>query len=235
MSTRKGVTASKSSSSSKSSSKTKKVKKQELSKEDKAIIESNVAYFLGSSKGDIKLLSNFSKCEINIDNVLYPSGEHAYHGEKYRQLGLVSQDSKRRDDLLKYSEKFTSTGEFKDLFEGKVKSKGGKKGLELEADEMKTWGDIYVDTQKKICLWKYEMCPNVKEALANTGSKLLVHLASRQNAIKVSKSTKPNNGLANAEGICIVENGKVKVLGPNMLGKIWTEIRDNARLSEVVS
>jgi len=224
MSTRKGGTASKSSSS-ESSSKTKKVKKQELSKEDKAIIDSNVAYFLGRSKGDIKLLSNFSKCEINIDNVLYPSGEHAYHGEKYRQLGLLSQVSKRRDDLLKYSEKFTSTGEYKDLFEGKVKSKGGKNGLRLEEDEMKTWGEIYLDSQKKICLWKYKMCPGVKEALANTGSKLLVHLASRKNAIQVSKSTKPNNGLANAEGICIVENGKVKVLGPNMLGKIWMEIR----------
>jgi predicted NAD-dependent protein-ADP-ribosyltransferase YbiA (DUF1768 family) len=235
MSTRKGGTASKSSSSSKSSSKTKKVKKQELSKEDKAIIESNVVYFLGKSKGDIKLLSNFSKCEINIDNVLYPSGEHAYHGEKYRQLGLLSEEPKRREDLLKYSENFTISGDYKDLFEGKVKAKGGKNGLRLEEGEMKTWGDIYVETQKKICRWKYDMCPGVKQALMSTGDKLLVHLASRKNAIQVSKSTKPNNGLANAEGICIVENGKVKVLGPNMLGKIWTEIRDNVKLSEVVS
>jgi len=226
MYSRRGGSSSKSSSS-KSSSKTKKVKKQELSKEDKAIIESQVVYFLGKTKGDIKLLSNFAKCEINIDNVMYPSGEHAYHGEKYRQLGLVSTDPKRQDELLKYSEKFTSTGDYKDLFEGKVKAKGGKSGLRLEEAELKTWDEIYVETQKKICRWKYDMCPDVKKTLIDTGNKLLVHLASRKNAIQVSKSTKPNNGLANAEGICIVENGNVKVLGPNMLGKIWMEIRDN--------
>jgi len=211
------------------SNKTEKVKKQDLSKEDKAIIDSNVAYFLGKTKGDIKLLSNFAKCEINIDNILYPSGEHAYHGEKHRQLSLLSQDPKRRDALFKYSEKFTSTGDFKDLFNGKVKEKGGKSETELPLSkiESKTWDEIYLVTQRKICRWKYDMCPGVKQALANTGNKLLVHLASRKNAFQVSKNPKLNNGLANAEGICIVENGKVKVLGLNMLGKIWMEIRDS--------
>ncbi len=40
--------------------------------------------FYSKSK-DGQCLSNFSPHQIEIDGKIYPTGEHAFHGEKYKQ------------------------------------------------------------------------------------------------------------------------------------------------------
>jgi len=213
------------------SAKNKTVKKKpqpKLSKEDQELIDGKVIYFDSKAKGDIKVLSNFQKCEIKVDDISYPSGEHAYHGEKYRQIGLRTENEERKKKLLEYAKKFTSTGEFEDLFDGKIKSKGGKKGLALDAEESKLWSSIGLESQGKISKWKLNHCENVKEVLMGTGSKLLVHRKGRTNAITFSKDPAKYNKTI-WEGLCVVEDGKVKVYGKNLLGKVWMDIRNEMK------
>jgi predicted NAD-dependent protein-ADP-ribosyltransferase YbiA (DUF1768 family) len=216
--------------SSSSKNKTEKKKPQpKMSKEDEKLIESAVVYFDSKSKGDIKVLSNFYKCDIKVDNTFYPSGEHAYHGQKYKQIAAETTNitgNKRKNELEDYADKFTSSGEFKDLFDGKIKTKGGKKGMMLDEEERKLWsGSLGEKVQEEICQWKFDHCDKVKETLLATGDKTLVHRKGRTNAIEFSKNEKKQRDTI-WEGLCVVEDGKVKVYGSNILGKVWMRIRE---------
>jgi predicted NAD-dependent protein-ADP-ribosyltransferase YbiA (DUF1768 family) len=206
----------------------KKKPKPKMSKEDEKLIESEVVYFDSKSKGDIKVLSNFYKCDIKVDNTLYPSGEHAFHGEKYKQIaekGTNITGTKRKKELEDYGEKFTSSGEFKDLFDGKIKTKGGKKGMMLDENERKLWASLGEKVQEEISQWKFDHCDKVKETLLATGDKTLVHRKGRTNALEFAKNEKKQKDTI-WEGLCVVEDGKVKVYGKNILGKVWMKIRE---------
>jgi hypothetical protein len=141
--------------SSSSKNKTEKKKPQpKMSKEDEKLIESEVVYFDSKSKGDIKVLSNFYKCDIKVDNTMYPSGEHAYHGQKYKQIAAETTNitgNKRKNELEDYADKFTSSGEFKDLFDGKIKTKelsSKETPQELFAEEEEKEEDYAKDSAK---------------------------------------------------------------------------------------
>jgi predicted NAD-dependent protein-ADP-ribosyltransferase YbiA (DUF1768 family) len=80
-----------------------------------------------SGKKEFRSLSNFYECDILIDNRLYQTGEHAFHGEKYFRLGVECDDVCRKNELLEYSNKFLKSS----IFETPniAKKMGGKKSV----------------------------------------------------------------------------------------------------------
>ena len=96
----------------------------------------------------------------------------------------------------------------------------------LDEEERKLWsGSLGEKVQEEICQWKFDHCDKVKETLLATGDKTLVHRKGRTNAIEFSKNEKKQRDTF-WEGLCVVEDGKVKVYGSNILGKVWMRIRE---------
>ena len=60
-----------------------------------------------------------------------------------------------------------------------AKRAGGKKGLKLSPEEIEQWSTISINVQEDICKYKLENDEAVKNDLAKSGDKLLVHTASR--------------------------------------------------------
>ena len=185
-------------------------------KTDKKMLEEGVINFFGK-KEEYRSLSNFSVFEVVIRGVIYESGEHAYHGEKFKVLGEICEDVKRKEELLSYSVKFMKPSLFG--FGNDVKSKGGKKGFKLTDEEMSIWSVISIDVQRAICRYKVDNYESVRMDLVNSGVKLLVHPAMRCSDEKVLSNMWCGRGK--------VIDGKIVVIGRNMLGVLWTEIRDN--------
>ena len=162
-------------------------------------------------------LSNFYDCLVEIDGKKYSSGEKAFHGMKYYTLSNLSSGG-RRNELYNYSVKFEIGMEFDKLSNNVVKQKGGKKGLFLSDMEQKLWNSKAKDIQYQICKYKYDNCKEVRECLKKTDDKILIHPALRCNDEKLK---------------CMIWNGRAKVIndeivviGLNLLGKIWTELRN---------
>ena len=167
-------------------------------------------------------LSNFYelniKLEWNGEILEYRSGECAFHGMKYREIGLRSKNKERSSQLEDYGEKFEIHSDFGQMSNREIKKKGGKKGLKLELDELKIWSDVCVYVQRKICRYKYDNYEIIREVLNSSKGKVLIHPAMRCNEEKVKRKF--------WEGKGIVQNGEIVVLGGNVLGKLWMEIRD---------
>jgi predicted NAD-dependent protein-ADP-ribosyltransferase YbiA (DUF1768 family) len=185
-----------------------------MNKSDKKMLEEGVINFF-DKKEEYKSLSNFSALEVVIGERNYESGEHAYHGEKYRLLGELCEDEKRKKELIDYSEKFVKPSLFG--YGNEVKSKGGKKGLIINESERSIWFDIGINLQRKICKYKYDNYVVVRTDLIKSGTKLLVHPAMRCNEEKVKEKL--------WEGRGIIVDGKIEIIGMNMLGKLWMELR----------
>ena len=94
---------------------------------------------------------------------------------------------------------------------------GGKKGLLLSGEELKLWSSISVNVQREICDWKFDHYEEVRNDLIKSGTKILVHPALRCSEDKLKDRL--------WEGKAIVTGGKVEILGRNLLGKIWMELR----------
>lgn len=192
-----------------------------MSKSDKKILEENVINFFGK-KEDYRCLSNFWMCDVSIicddDSVIhYESGEHCFHGEKYRRIANLCSDPLRKMKLIEYANTFISPSPYK---EGNVvKKMGGKKGLLLNDDELRVWSSISIKVQREICRWKLENYIEVRNDLMRSGDKILVHPAMRCSEEKVKSRL--------WEGKGVIEGGRVVVLGQNMLGNIWIELRSN--------
>jgi predicted NAD-dependent protein-ADP-ribosyltransferase YbiA (DUF1768 family) len=187
--------------------------KKESTMDDDTFIKNNVIYFFGKKK-DYQTLSNFYLCDIIIDGIVYESGEHAFHGEKYRRLSEVSPNLQRQKVLFDYSKKFRKPSN-KSCIE--IKRLGGKKGLALDSSEIALWTDISIDVQNKISAYKLENYEEVRNDLIRSESKLLVHTAQRCSIDKCNERF--------WEGKAIVSNGEIKILGKNMLGNIWMNLR----------
>ena len=185
-----------------------------MNKADKKFLDNYIINFFGK-KEKCKSLSNFSELEVVIRGVVYESGEHCYNGEKYRVLGEICEDVKRKEELLSYSVKFAKPSLFG--FGNAVKSKGSKKAFVLSNEEMSYWLSVCVDVQREMCLYKYENYEVVRDDLVNSGVKLLVHPAMRVSDQKVLE----NIWCGRAK----VVDGKIEVIGRNMLGELWMELR----------
>jgi predicted NAD-dependent protein-ADP-ribosyltransferase YbiA (DUF1768 family) len=165
-----------------------------------------------SEQGDADC--TFSMC--NGVKRIYESGEHCFHGEKYIRLGELCEDETRKKVLLDYGSTFMKPSQYKT---GTVAKKmGGKKGLLLNGIELKLWTAISIEVQHQICMWKVNNYEEVRNDLMKSGNKILIHPAMR-----CSQEILEN--YRTWEGKGIVVDGKIVVLGKNLLGNIWMEYR----------
>jgi len=183
------------------------------------ILSNGVINFF-SRKKEYRSLSNFWENDIIIidggEKRIYESGEHCFHGEKYIRLGLLCEDETRKNVLLDYGSTFMKPSQYKNgAF---AKKMGGKKGLMLNSIELKLWTGISIGVQHQICMWKVNNYEEVKKDLLKSGNKILIHPAMRCSQEKLENSR-------TWEGKGIVVDGKIVVLGKNLLGNIWMEYR----------
>ena len=170
--------------------------------------EQNYLKFFSKSR-EGKVLSNFAPIEVEINRVKYKTGEHAFHGEKYRNLAeMYDHTDKRYQVLKKYSKKFRG-----ETFEtpGEAKKGGGKQGMMLNPDEIEEWNVLSYDIQRKISEYKFENNEEVRKVIEESDDRYLLHQENR---------ARPTN----------IWGGKVckktgEIIGKNKLGEIWMEIR----------
>ena len=178
--------------------------------------------FFGKKKEGCEL-SNFYKGRVTVDGRKYSSGEHAFHGSKYIEISKELHGA-RKLDFEEYGKNFEEEGEFGMMEGNEVKKRGGKGkcGKKLNEEEIRIWSERSVKVQEKICVYKVENDENVKRVLMSTCSKVLIHPAMRCSEEKVKDKFWEGRGIEN-------ENGEIVVLGRNMLGIIWMEIRNKLR------
>ena len=172
----------------------------------------NVINFF-SRKQEFRSLSNFWEGDIQIASRLYESGEHCFHGEKYYRLADLSTNLLRKALLLDYSQLFMKPS-YKSAAD--AKTLGSAKGLRLTSEELAQWSSISVEVQKEICRWKLDNYKEVRDDLIKSGSKILIHPVMRYSHVE----SRIWEGKAT-----LLHDGKLVVLGQNMLGKIWMELR----------
>ena len=170
-------------------------------------------------KQKFQSLSNFSPHPIEIiDNQetrKYQTGEHCFHGEKYILVSQHISNLERKEKLLTYGKKFQELSDYDSPI--LTKRAGGKKGLALTTQELKIWDSLNVEVQRKICLYKLENYPDIKGELRSTQDKVLIHPALRVSKDKVKHRK--------WEGRLVEEDGNKKIIGGNVLGSIWMELR----------
>lgn len=191
-----------------------------MSANDKKLLKENTVNFF-SKKEECRSLSNFWECKIIIQDgntgeiKEYDSGECYFHGEKFYLIGEKTiNNEKRKKELIEYSKKFLSGN--CDPDGAKVKKLG--KGLILTKEELELWDKLKIDVQKEICEYKFENYEEVRNDLRDSGNKILIHPALRCSEEKLRGNDWCGKG--------VIIDGKVEVIGGNMLGKIWMEVRD---------
>jgi len=107
-----------------------------------------------SGKKEFRSPSNFWEREVVLDGHTYKSGEHAFHGEKYRLLSELC-EPERKQQLFEYSQIFLKPSLYKTG--AAVKRMGGKKGMPLSPEELSKWYILILEVQRNICRWKLEL------------------------------------------------------------------------------
>lgn len=161
-------------------------------------------------------LSNFWEGLVEVDGRVYGSGEGAFHGSKYIEVGKVN-EGERKSLLEDYGRKFEIGGEFGSLNGNELKIKGGKKGMRLNEAEICVWNRLGVIVQEKICRYKFENYDRVRQVLESSRGKVLVHPAMRCSDKNVESKWWEGRGK--------IVDGDIVVLGGNKLGQIWMDIR----------
>ena len=185
---------------------------------DNNILEEGVVNFF-FKKEVCRSLSNFWNCDVKIldDDVVreYSSGENCFHGEKFIRIGQLCENKERRKELIEYSKGFLKwVGE---IDGNKVKQMGRK--LILDSDELELWSELSVNIQWEICKYKFEHYEEVRNDLCVVSKgKVLIHPALRCSEDNLKKRL--------WEGKGVVVDGKIEVLGRNMLGNLWMKLRD---------
>jgi predicted NAD-dependent protein-ADP-ribosyltransferase YbiA (DUF1768 family) len=190
-------------------------------KMEKEAIDNLVLSFFFAKKIGTEL-SNFYMCPIEIEFSgtvrCFSSGEKAFHGMKYIVISKELIDEVRKSQLSVYGSHFEVNGLFDMLNGPQVKAKGGRNGMRLEMDELSIWGEKCVAIQRQICTYKFLHEEKVRVCLQTHKYKVLIHPALRVSLGKMKNCVWEGRGM-------IVE-GELVILGGNMLGKIWMEIRD---------
>jgi predicted NAD-dependent protein-ADP-ribosyltransferase YbiA (DUF1768 family) len=170
----------------------------------------NLIQFNSESK-NAQCLSNFAEISVKVNDQYYKTGEHAFHGTKYRCAAKCTKSKERKKELLEYAKKFEWNGKFNTPLE--AKKAGGKKGLFLENYELEQWSDESIDVQKEICAYKYLHNEEVKETIDENENKYLLHQDNRAktNTLWGGKFDKKTDN----------------IIGHNRLGLIWMNIISN--------
>jgi ribA/ribD-fused uncharacterized protein len=171
-----------------------------------------MAYTFSSKKQGVEL-SNFWLGEIVLGGLVFPSGEHAFHGMKYHIMSHAAKDPSRKEALDTYSKLFLSPL----ISPSEAKKVGNNSRLVLHEEELDAWYQQSIAVQREICFQKYQRYPEIRELLKNTGDKVIIH---------PSQTSDKLVGYCLWEGRAKVIDGKMEILGENMLGKLWMELRD---------
>lgn len=160
-----------------------------------------IAKFNSTSKYG-KELSNFAELPVEINGIKYPTGEHAFHGEKYRSASATNEE--RNNQLLEHAARFQDT----EMTPKDAKRMGGKKGMKLDASEIDHWNNCGAeDVQKMICKYKYDTYESVRKVLVDHSE--FLHQENRAN----DKT---------------IWGGRIKdgvLIGQNKLGLIWKSFK----------
>jgi predicted NAD-dependent protein-ADP-ribosyltransferase YbiA (DUF1768 family) len=181
-----------------------------------ALLKHGVVNFF-SGKDAFRSLSNFWECQVVVDGRVYDSGEHAFHGEKYTRLAARCDEPMRLRALLDYGGTFQRPSPYKT---GSIaKRMGGKRGLLLNSVELEKWNSLSIDVQFEICQWKFSNHADVRDDLRNSKGKILIHPALRCSEANLASRI--------WEGKGVVQDGRIVVLGRNVLGRMWMQFRDD--------
>jgi len=112
-------------------------------------------FFSKSKDPGMRLLSNSAAVRVCIHGRDYATGEHAFHGEKYRaaaEASLRRGDRQRHQQLCQYAERFLEGAA--DGFDSPAAAKagGGGRGMRLEDAELECWnGGASQEVMEAIC------------------------------------------------------------------------------------
>tara|TARA_B100001057_G_C22814544_1_gene936828 strand:+ start:1013 stop:1543 length:531 start_codon:yes stop_codon:yes gene_type:complete len=160
-------------------------------------------FFSKSKTG--QCLSNFSLHPVELNGVIYPTGEHAFHGEKFKFIASKVSCETKKQYILEHSIKFhdNSIDSPKN-----AKVMGGKKGCKLDPQDMHEWNSWKSEEiQKQICIYKLTHYESVKNTLLSYDQ--FLHQDNR-----ASPKT--------------IWGGRIKddtLIGQNKLGIIWFTIK----------
>jgi hypothetical protein len=101
--------------------------------------------------------------------------------------------------------------------DGAIVKKMGR-NLILDKNELELWSELSIIVQKEICKYKYGNYEEVRNDLIKSRGRVLIHPAMRCSEEKVKGRL--------WEGKGVVVDGKIEVIGRNMLGNLWMELRD---------
>ena len=181
---------------------------------------SSKKYLKFGSKGKTaQALSNFADLQVVIDGKTYKTGEHAFYANKYfTSSELYKDDSKRKQKLLDYANKFVGEGpEFETPLDAK---KGGSKTkFKLKDNEIEAWSNNSIKVQKEINDYKYNTYPEVREVLEKYSDRILLHQDNRAkpDTLWGARISKEDNS----------------IIGKNLLGKLWEDTRKEMQVADV--
>jgi predicted NAD-dependent protein-ADP-ribosyltransferase YbiA (DUF1768 family) len=181
-------------------------------------------------------MSNFACIAVEVSCRRYTTGEHAFHGEKFFFLAqqtlaaLEASDSQvdecfreaarmrtRIADLKAHAERFVGD-EPKLRTALDAKRAGGRRGLELNDNEIAFWAVHAPEMQRLICESKFLQNKDVQLALTQCRARgqRLLHLNARAKSsdiwgARVRKTGDPMQSEAD------------ELIGHNTLGKIWEQ------------
>eukprot|EP01032_Pedospumella_encystans_P020765 gene20765-23584_t len=159
-----------------------------------------------------------------MDIVTYPSGEHAFHGGKFKIISAQSEANHvRQAELLEYSRLFEGNT-LKDCHfksPADAKKAGGKSGIRLTENELRNWDAQSMLLQEQICRGKLKD-PATLQFLLSTEDRYLVHFEratgwSRYGAVVLTAENSPYH------------DGLRWMKGDNLLGEMWMKLREELR------
>ena len=158
-------------------------------------------------------LSNMSSHPVMLFGKQFSMGEAAFHYAKYYIVANdPATDAARKKVLLTHADLFLVTGHTGPQY----KSLGGKSksGMPLTSAELQIWSRECDRVQLEICKYKLLTYAGIKSVLMKTTGIVLIH-SCRTAAEKMS-----------SEHWCGRMTDDGKIIGDNMLGKIWMSLRD---------
>lgn len=196
-----------------------------------AATEPYISFYSKSGDTDARLLSNFSTHRIDLDFgaihpaavgdvAVYPTGEHAFQGAKFRFLIHTCLTEARKQELHHYSCLFEGTALSSCHLRtaAAAKKAGGRNGLSLSVEELAQWEQVTMVVQEQICRCKLQD-NGIRAYLISTGLSYLVH---NERAVGWPRYGATVLQAANSP----FKDGRRWMKGDNYLGLMWMKLRE---------